>query len=159
MDSSQLKTPYTCKYCTEYRADCLEYDYQHFKFCPGQIIFVLMHPNEELIRGRVACPIQITKNTKSGAYSYPSKSSDIRADIGLRLQRIGQDGELLQAQLNSRYRKDGDISGLSANSLFALYYISGLKPKATKYSQWKASRKQHKKESQSHEKIANRIGR
>jgi len=149
----------TCQYCTEYKADCQEYDYQHFKFCPGQIVFVLRNPNEKLIRGSVTCPIQIEHNTKHGAYSYLNRSSDIRAEIGIRLKKTGQDGELLEAQLNSRYRKDGDISGLSVNSLFALRYISGLKPKTTKYSQWKASRKQHEKESQSHEKSADRIGR
>jgi hypothetical protein len=146
----------------------LDYDQQNFRFCPAQIVFAITHPAEDLllrdnlrvVDREPSSSIVQTGHSKSYGKTLFEKNAEYRDAIERRLEKTGQDGKLLKAELKLMQaerelavcrrqpvsNEKNDLSNLSEESNFALDYISKKQELTTPYPRWKASYKQHQKE-------------
>ena len=112
------------------------FGYQHIKYCPQQIFWLLKY--EEIIRGHRwplpndMAPGGMSSITLSDA-AFVSVSV-ILAELDYRLDKTSLKGELLIEQCKNREK----LEYLSDNAKDALYYVAGANRKETPFTMWLA---------------------
>ena len=134
-----------CRECKDWKGCLLTlserewFGYNHIRFCPVQVFWVLRY--EDILRGRrwptpqdIALGGDSSKVATAGEFT---PTSEVLAELEQRLERTRLKGEVLKAQCKVVEK----VEYLSESAKDALYYVSGDKRKKSPFTTWLAKKR------------------